>query len=581
MPKSMHCHFALAALAFLLSSAGGFVRAEHEGKVQILLLGDSTTEGSVPRRHVPKGPHLEDVIRELLAEEKDLPPTNVINLGLSGEFIRRLLDSGRYEKSASKLPGIDYVFIRYGLNDNAYRENLAENFPKDYHELIERLKADHPSATIIVTTVIPYGDEATSTKLNKLNEEVAKAEGVLLFDLYPRYAEELKRGPDMLNYRRFPLEKIPENRREFVKPFVVPGGKPTVEVLDNRLDAHFGHLPGWFGDRHPNLAGYHVIGDETSKFLIPLMRAKLPKVAQAAVERGLAVMQRGAKEYPSHQTCFACHHQTMALLSMRTARESGLKCDEDLFGEQRQFTRANFTERKERLSKGEHVGGRAATVSYGLWTLDIAGDKPDELSEAMTTYLLSVQQPDGRWKPQSIRPPLETSNVSCTVLSAAGIKRCQTESQKERAAEAITKAKAWLASASLDDQEDLNFALWGEKLLDGSQDRIADLRKRILSARHPDGGWSQLPTMKSDAYSTGQTLYILAETGLPTSHEVFRSGVAFLLATQEEGGSWHVVSRSKPIQPWFDNGDPHDKDQFISIAATGWATTALARSLRP
>ena len=251
--------------------------AEHEGKVQILLLGDSTTEGSVPRRHVPKGPHLEDVIRELLAAEKDLPPTNVINLGLSGEFIRRLLDSGRYEKEASKLPGIDYVLVRYGLNDNARRENFAENFPKDYHELIGRLKTDHPKATIIVMTVIPYGDEATSLRLNQLNEAVAKAESLPLFDIYPRYAAELKRGPDMLNYRRFPLDKIPENRREFVKPFVIPGGTPTVEVLDNRLDAHFGHLPGWFGDRHPNLAGYHVIGDETAKFLALLMRAKLAK----------------------------------------------------------------------------------------------------------------------------------------------------------------------------------------------------------------------------------------------------------------------------------------------------------------
>lgn len=93
------------------------VHAEHDGKLQILLLGDSTTEGSVPRRHVPEGPHLEDVIRELLAEEPDLPPTNVINLGLSGEYIRRLLDSGRYESAASKLPGIDFVLIRYGLND--------------------------------------------------------------------------------------------------------------------------------------------------------------------------------------------------------------------------------------------------------------------------------------------------------------------------------------------------------------------------------------------------------------------------------------------------------------------------------
>lgn len=262
----------VTVLALLIN--GSPLMAEHEGKVQILLLGDSTTEGSVPRRHVPEGPHLEDVIRLLLAEEKDLPPTNVINLGLSGEYIRRLLDSGRYEKEASKLPGIDYVLIRYGLNDNAYRENLEENFPKDYHELIERIKVDHPQAMIIVMTVIPYGSEEMCLRLNKLNEQVAKAEGLTLFDIYPRYAKELKRGPDMLNYRRFPLEKIPENRREFVKSFIVPGAKPTVEVMDNRLDAHFGHLPGWFGDRHPNLAGYHVIGDETANFLAPLIREK-------------------------------------------------------------------------------------------------------------------------------------------------------------------------------------------------------------------------------------------------------------------------------------------------------------------
>jgi lysophospholipase L1-like esterase len=264
----------LFVTTFAMLVVASSVKAEHEGKVQILLLGDSTTEGSVPRRHVPEGPHLEDVIRLLLAEEKDLPPTNVINLGLSGEYIRRLLDSGRYEKEASKLPGIDYVLIRYGLNDNAYRENLEENFPKDYHELIERIKVDHPQAMIIVMTVIPYGSEEMCLRLNKLNEQVAQAEGLTLFDIYPRYAEELKRGPDMLNYRRFPLEKIPENRREFVKSFVVPGAKPTVEVMDNRLDAHFGQLPGWFGDRHPNLAGYHVIGDETAKFLAPLIREK-------------------------------------------------------------------------------------------------------------------------------------------------------------------------------------------------------------------------------------------------------------------------------------------------------------------
>jgi hypothetical protein len=45
-------------------------------------------------------------------------------------------------------------------------------------------------------------------------------------------------------------------------------------VMDNRLDAHFRGLPGWFSDRHPNPAGHHVIGDESARFLAKLIREK-------------------------------------------------------------------------------------------------------------------------------------------------------------------------------------------------------------------------------------------------------------------------------------------------------------------
>lgn len=261
---------ALLALTLLVPTA---LRAEHEGKVQILILGDSTAEGSIPRLLVKEGPHLEDVIRQLLAAEGDLPPCNVINIALSGEYIQRLMDSGRYEKLASKLPGLDYIFVRYGLNDNARREDFANNFPKDFHGLLARLRADHPNAMLIPMTVIPFSDAATSERINALIRQVAEQEKLKLFDIYPRYAAELEKGPNMLNYRRFPLAKIPEKYREFVKPFT-SGTPPTVVVMDNRLDAHFGHLPGWFSDRHPNLAGYHVIGDETLKFLAPILRER-------------------------------------------------------------------------------------------------------------------------------------------------------------------------------------------------------------------------------------------------------------------------------------------------------------------
>jgi len=255
--------------ALFACSAGA--RADHDGKVQILLLGDSTTIGSVCRLTDPQGPHLEDVIRSLLAAEKDLPPANVINQGRDGEFIHGLLTDGRYEREIAKLSGIDYVFIRYGLNDRGKREDFAMNFPKDFAELIGRLRKDFPKAAIIPTTIIPYMAPEVDAEINGLIRKVADEEKLPLFDVYTRYKAELAHGENMLNYRRYPLERIPEAQREWLRPFV---RGDAVVVMDNRLDAHFRDLPDWFADRHPNLAGYHVIGDETAKFLAPLIRAK-------------------------------------------------------------------------------------------------------------------------------------------------------------------------------------------------------------------------------------------------------------------------------------------------------------------
>jgi lysophospholipase L1-like esterase len=264
----------LAALTIGLvtfgSVASKVVRAEHDGKLQVLLLGDSTTIGSICRKVQPFGPHLEDVIRLLLAAEKDLLPTNVINQGRDGEFIHGLISGGRYERDIATLPGIDYVFVRYGLNDQSKREDFTQNFPQDFRNLLARLRHDFPRATLVPTSIIPYLSSEKDAQINTLIQQVADEEKLPYFDLYSRYQAELSHGANMLNYRRFPLENIPEPQRSWLQPFVMSG---AVVMMDNRLDAHFRELPGWFGDRHPNLAGYHVIGDETARFLIKRIRA--------------------------------------------------------------------------------------------------------------------------------------------------------------------------------------------------------------------------------------------------------------------------------------------------------------------
>jgi lysophospholipase L1-like esterase len=266
------CLQRLAALLFLFLTATAF--GEHEGKVQILLLGDSTTIGSVCRRVEPKALHLEDVVRELLATDKELPPTNVINQGRDGEFIDGLLKSGRYEKEVATLPGIDYVVIRYGLNDLGRRENFDENFPGDVQALVERLRKDFPKAEIVTSTTIPYMSNEKDQQILTAIKKGAELSKTPLFDLYTPYAKELEKGHDMLNYRRYGLAQIPAEQHSWLKPWIVDN---TVVCMDNQLDVHFGHLPGWYGDRHPNLAGYHVIGKATADYLAERLKERTGK----------------------------------------------------------------------------------------------------------------------------------------------------------------------------------------------------------------------------------------------------------------------------------------------------------------
>ena len=56
-------------------------------------------------------------------------------------------------------------------------------------------------------------------------------------------------------------------------------------------------------------------------------------------------------------------------------------------------------------------------------------------------------------------------------------------------------------------------------------------------------------------------------------------GLQYLLKNQEADGSWHVATRSKPIQKYFESGFPHGVDQFLSMQATCWAIIALAQPL--
>ena len=102
----------------------------------------------------------------------------------------------------------------------------------------------------------------------------------------------------------------------------------------------------------------------------------------------------------------------------------------------------------------------------------------------------------------------------------------------------------------------------------------------LLATQRTDGGWSQTDEMTSDAYATATVVTALQEAGrLPGDHPAILYGCRYLINTQLEDGTWHIKTHAKPIQTYYESGFPHGKDQFISIAATAWATIALAETL--
>ncbi len=310
--------------------------------------------------------------------------------------------------------------------------------------------------------------------------------------------------------------------------------------------------------------------------------SSINKRVAAALELGLPLVGDAAMRYPEHRQCFSCHHQTLPMLALAAGRRAGVTIDENVLAAQTRFTHNFFDGKRETLAAGKHIGGRALTVAYGLWTFRIAESPTDETTTAMVRYLVKTQRDDGHWQVQTVRPPMEESSLSTTMIAVLGLQRYgpkdtgRDSELKHQVDASIAKAHVWLTDAPAESTEDKVARLWGLHYFQAADDKLQKARNDLLSAQRADGGWPQLADMECDAYATGQAFAVLLATGASPDEETCRRGITFLLDTQEDDGSWHVISRSDPVQVIFDNGDPHGLDQFISTPATCWALTGLA-----
>ena len=258
------------------------------------------------------------------------------------------------------------------------------------------------------------------------------------------------------------------------------------------------------------------------------------------------------------------------------ARRNGFAVDEPIASTQLTTIVDYIEEWRARNLLGQGIPGDHDTMSVVLLGLAAERHSPDPATDAMARFIWRQQRADGRWPLVAYRPPVETGDLEETATAIRALELFAPRHLRARTDEAVARGAAWLRSAQPTSTDDRVFQLLGMHWTDTDARMIASAGRALAREQRADGGWAQLPTLGSDAYATGEALVGLLDSGAMTSRDpVVRRGVAFLLRTQLADGSWFVQSRVIPLQPYFDARFPHGRNQFVSIAATNWATTAL------
>ena len=324
---------------------------------------------------------------------------------------------------------------------------------------------------------------------------------------------------------------------------------------------------------------------------IPVSAAEPDAAAiRKAVTKALPKLWDGIDGHTAGRACFTCHNHAVPLVALAVARDRGFDVDAKKLGDQVQFALKHYEAMRSPISKGsgpgpapgitQPVGGGVDNTGYAMLALSVLGVKRDKTTEMIAEYTLGAHKDTPNWRTSAGRVPSEASSFTTTYLSIHALREYGKPDDAERIEARVTAAREWMLKTPAKDTEDRAFKLLGLWLAGGTEEELKPARKELLDTQKEDGGFAQTDKLESDAYATGTALYALhSSRTLKTTDGAYRKGLAFLVGSQKDDGTWFVKSRSRPFQKYFESGFPYEKDQFISCAASGWATAALALSV--
>jgi ankyrin repeat protein len=313
----------------------------------------------------------------------------------------------------------------------------------------------------------------------------------------------------------------------------------------------------------------------------PKLAPEPARSARAAIVRAVPLLQKSDDTFLRKAGCVSCHNNTLAAVAISAARRHGIRVDEEEARRQVTTIGRYIDSWRERTLQAVGIPGDADTISTILLGLAAESYSADAATDAMAYFVKNQQMADGHWLSLAHRPPIEISDIQITAISLRALQLYGIKTQRSAYEESVQAAAGWLEKAQPHDTQERALRLMGLGWAHARRDVLDAAGRDLIAQQRADGGWSQIATLVSDAYATGQALTALAQIGTrPANDPACKQAAQFLLNTQLADGSWYVRSRAVPLQPYFESDFPHGHDQWISAAATAWATQALAEMMQ-
>ena len=305
--------------------------------------------------------------------------------------------------------------------------------------------------------------------------------------------------------------------------------------------------------------------------------------ARVAAQKGLDFLAEQSAKWQKKHQCYGCHVQAVTMEAFAVGRKHDYQVSDDAYatvikgltniqGGSRDPGGVPFAKGNSLKVPGRTFGG-AALARHDALTDDKLSDDLLETADKLRQY---VQQDGSLSSAPYKNPPVGMGKVQSAYQAIATWKQAYTRSADERWLTYVQKAEgflqdrvdAWHGDPPAKVQH-VNYAILGllEAGTGTEEDSLIRLRKMLVDLQNGDGGWGfkieqsggilsgttgsrKGSTSSSNAFVTGQTLYVLRRLGLSDEHAAIARGTAWLMEHQADTGGWSMGGFGKAEAMW-------------------------------